>query len=82
MANTSGRGMPVTDLRWRALGRRLLRGCGELELQEHAVLQAVGAREVYLALGLSRAFDGRIWPLVIGVHTVPDYDVTIDYTHL
>lgn len=82
LPDASGRGLPVTDLRWRALGRRLLGGVGECTLEGDALLEAVGAREVYLALGLSRAYDGRIWPLVIGVHTVPDYDVTIDYTNL
>lgn len=82
LPDASGRGMPVTDLRWRALGRRLLEKTGELTLEGDALLAATGAREIYLALGLSRAFDGRIWSLAIGVHTVPDYDVTIDYANL
>ncbi len=82
LPDTSGRGLPVTDIRWRALGRRLLGDGDERVLEEDALLDAIGAREVYLALGLSRSFDGRIWPLVIGVHAVPDDDVTIDYTHL
>jgi hypothetical protein len=76
------RGMPVTDIRWRALGRRLLGGPGELTLDRDTLLAATGAREVYLALGLSRAYDGWLWPLAIGVHTVPDYVVTIDYANL
>jgi hypothetical protein len=82
LPDASGRGIPVTDIRWRALGRRLLEKPGELILEGDALLAATGAREVYLALGLSRAFDGRVWSLAIGVHTAPDYDVTIDYANL
>lgn len=82
LPDVATRGVAVTDIRFRALGRRLLGGAGEIALDRTALLAAAGAREVYLALGLSRSFDGRIWPLVIGVHTVPDYDVTVDYAQL
>ena len=40
-----------------------------------------GARRVWLALGTSRALDGRNWPLVVGVHTLPDYEADLDYTN-
>jgi hypothetical protein len=85
-----------TDLKWRALGRRLLAeqaasvasaasGNG-LQTLTHAgdTLRAVlgGADRIWLALGSSRTHDGRHWPLIVGVHTLPDYEATIDYHQL
>jgi len=37
---------------------------------------------VYLALGLSRSWQGKHWLLVIGVHVVPDYQVEINLSAL
>jgi hypothetical protein len=42
----------------------------------------LGVREVYLAVGLTRSFQGAFWPIVIGVHTVPDYEAIVDYDDL
>jgi hypothetical protein len=79
----SSQGVPVTDLKWRALGRIWLgnRG-GELNLDEDELRERLNAREIYLALGLSRGYAGQIWLLVIGVHVVPDYHAEIDYQNL
>jgi hypothetical protein len=72
------RGVTVTDLRWRALGRRWLedqtgRRGGSLLLDQQVLLERLSAEAVYLALGLSRVWQGKRWVLVVGVHTVPDY---------
>lgn len=75
----SGRGCPVTDLRWRALGRRLLpSGGGDLTLTTQELRARLGCKRFYLTLGLSRNFQGQFWPLVAGVHCLPDYDVEVD----
>jgi hypothetical protein len=82
--------LPCTDLKWRACGRALLaRGSSSsadqqvhtLALTNQELRQALGGdeREIWLALGLTRALDGRRWPLVVGVHTIPDYEASIDY---
>jgi hypothetical protein len=85
------RGHPVTDLRWRALGRALLPHGGERcltwpELQSGAHLAGAAAstppRSVYLAVGLSRSYQGQYWPIVAGVHLLPDYNVTLDERQL
>lgn len=70
----SSRGIAVTDLRWGALGRAWLgaRG-GALQANHQELLGRLGAEQIYLALGLSRSYQGQYWPLVIGIHTVPDY---------
>jgi hypothetical protein len=79
----SPNGIPVTDLKWRALGRGWLgeRG-GELKLDEDALRERLGAEDIYLALGLSRGYQGNLWLLVVGVHVVPDYQAEIDYDNL
>jgi hypothetical protein len=79
----SPRGIPVTDIKWRALGRSWIGdGGGELALDDTALKKRLEVDEVFLALGLSRSYEGTIWPLVIGVHPVPDYQVEIDYRDL
>jgi hypothetical protein len=78
------RGMPVTDLKWRALGRRWLaeEKCPQLHVDHTALLAHLKAETIFLSIGLSRSYNGRSWPLVIGVHLVPDYTIDIDYDRL
>lgn len=76
-----GRGIPVTDLKWRALGRKMIADSGSaVKLSSSKLLSAIGTECIYLALGLSRLHDGRHWPLVVGVHASPDYEAEVDYT--
>jgi hypothetical protein len=73
---TSRRGVSVTDLKWHALGRSWLPGNGgALTLDHEALFERLSAEALYLALGLSRSWQGEYWPLVVGVHVVPDYIV-------
>lgn len=76
-----GRGLPVTDLKWRALGRQWLAesDTNQLTLDHAALHQRLRADIIYLSIGLSRTFEGKTWPLIIGVHPVPDYTTTINY---
>jgi hypothetical protein len=79
----SPQGIAVTDIKWRALGKSWFenRG-GDLRLEEDELKERLEVDEVYLALGLSRSYQNKIWTLVIGVHTVPDYRAEIDYQNL
>jgi hypothetical protein len=71
---TAPPGITVTDLKWRALGRKWLTDRGRtLDLEPDDLYERLGARELYLTVGLSRAWRGQCWPLVVGVHAVPDY---------
>ncbi len=79
---TGDRPLPVTDIKWRALGRRLLAGREDLRLSSDDIRERVGAQRVFVALGLGRMYEGRCWPLVVGVHTWPDYEAEIDYREL
>jgi hypothetical protein len=70
----SPRGATVTDLRWRDLGRTWL-GEGErrLALSHDALFEQLRCQSLYLVIGLSRLWQGEHWPLIVGVHTVPEY---------
>ena len=84
--------LPCTDLKWRAFGRALLakEGTSSTDQQVRTISrtnqelrQALGGeRAIWLALGLTRELHGRRWPLVVGVHTIPDYEAAVDYSTL
>lgn len=69
-------GVPVADLFWRAWGRQQVGEQEFLEFDDAALREVFG--EIYLTLALGP----RGGPLVIGVHTVPNYELTIDDTTL
>jgi Dual OB-containing domain len=76
-------GISVTDLKWRALGQGWLpKDGGSTEFDAAELDTRFGIREIYLAVGLGRPFEGKFWPLVVGVHTVPDYEAVVDYDNL
>lgn len=76
------RGAPVTDLKWRALGRAWLgEDGGELRLDQGTLMAQLSADDLYLTVGLSRKWQGRHWLLVHAIHAVPDYVATIDLRH-
>lgn len=70
--------VPVTDLSWRALGRRWLveDRTGELALDDEDIRGRVG--EIYLVIGLHT----NRTPLVIGVHSSPPYSAAITPSQL
>ena len=78
------RGLPVTDLKWRALGRQWLatHPASVLCLEHDALLKRLSATALYLTLGISRQWQGEYWPLVHAVHIVPDYEAHIDLENL
>jgi len=78
------RGLTVTDLKWRALGRRWLaeEPTTTLTLEHDALLERLNADALYLTLGLSRQWQGEYWPLVHAIHVVPDYEAAIDLQNL
>ena len=76
-------GLSVTDLKWRALGRTWLPEEGGWTEFDAGDLEArFGIQQIFLAVGLTRSFEGRCWPIVVGVHTLPEYQATVDYDNL
>lgn len=79
LGSVSKGGLPVTDLKWRALGRVWLSDGSYLDFDSDSLRERLATDEIYLTVGLSRTYEGRIWPLVLAVHTMPDYVMDIDY---
>ncbi|HEX4951434.1 MAG TPA: hypothetical protein VFZ34_32550 [Blastocatellia bacterium] len=81
IAGTELRDIGCTDLRLRALGRKLL-----AHNQTATLTQLDFARHLkqatYLAVGLSRLHHGKHWPILVGVHTLPELAVEVDYARL
>ena len=72
-----------TDLRMRALGRKLIEKSkgAECTLTQENFKQH-GKEATYLAVGLSRLYRGKHWLILVGVHAVPEIEVEIDYARL
>jgi Dual OB-containing domain len=76
-------GISVSDLRWRALGRGwLAEGEDSISFDAGALERSFGIQEIYLAVGLTRSYEGHCWPLIVGVHTQPDYTAVVDYQNM
>lgn len=74
-------GLPCTDLKFRALGKRLLEGKNNIiNLGEGQLKELIHFEKVYLAIGLGREYKGKNWPMVLGFHTIPDYTAYIDFS--
>jgi hypothetical protein len=72
-----------TDLRMRALGRRLLDQSGGKPCRlDQTDFERQGKRDTYLAIGLSRLYHGKHWPILIGVHALPELAIEVDYAKL
>ncbi|MEW6097088.1 MAG: hypothetical protein AB1567_11290 [bacterium] len=75
--------IPCSDIKMRALGRKVLSYLGK---SEHWLFRQdfdkKGYQQVFFAMGLTRLYKGKNWLMVIGVHTVPEYQVAIDFTNL
>ncbi|MEN6356909.1 MAG: hypothetical protein ABFD83_07485 [Armatimonadota bacterium] len=82
VAGMGDRPIAVTDIKWRALGKTLLDGSDKLTLTSEEIRNRLRVERIFVAVGLSRLHEGRHWPLVVGVHTCPDYDAQVDYKSL
>ncbi len=72
-----------TDLRLRALGRKLLeKSAGEKRMLSDEDFRRHGKQTTYLTVGLSRAFQGKHWPILVGAHAIPELAVDIDFSKL
>ncbi len=69
-------GFPCTDLKLRSWGRTLKT---KVLLDDARLKNALGVERVFLTIGLTRLFNDKHWPMVVGVHTFPDYAAEIDF---
>ena len=67
-------GFAVTDQQWLALGTSWLpEGGGWIEFDASVLKTRLGIEEIYLVVGLSYTEQSRFKPVIIGVHSVPEY---------
>ncbi|MBO0726843.1 MAG: hypothetical protein J2P52_14660 [Blastocatellia bacterium] len=72
-----------TDLRMRALGRKLLeKSGGERSLLNDEDFRRRDKQMTYLTVGLSRPFQGKHWLILVGAHSIPELAVEIDFAKL
>jgi hypothetical protein len=72
-----------TDLRMRALGRKLLeKSGGEKSMLSDGDFRRHDKQSTYLTIGLSRPFQGKHWLILVGAHTIPELTVEIDFAKL
>lgn len=72
-----------TDLRMRVLGRKLLEiSSGMTQRLTRADFERRGKQLTYVALGLSRLYQSKHWLIVVGVHSIPELAIEIDYGRL
>jgi len=72
-----------TDLRMRALGRKMLgKSRDGRSLLSDEDFRRQDKQATYLTVGLSRPFQGKHWPILVGVHSLPELDVEIDFARL
>ncbi len=65
-------GIAVVDIYWRALMREWLADEQYIEIEDDDLRARLG--DFYVVVGLGR----KGGPLILGVHTVPDYEATLD----
>ena len=67
-------GLATTDLRWLEMGSRwLAESGGWIEFDGRVLETRLGIEEIYLVVGLSYTEQSRFKPVIIGVHSVPEY---------
>jgi hypothetical protein len=70
-----------TDLKFNMFAKSLLnqRNADSINLDEVELKALLGYNRVYVVIGLTKLYHGINWPMVIGIHTLPDYRQVIDY---
>tara|TARA_Y100000310_G_scaffold140319_2_gene139691 strand:- start:4135 stop:4341 length:207 start_codon:yes stop_codon:yes gene_type:complete len=54
----------------------------KIVLNRDKLREILKAEKIFLSLGLTREYKGEFYEMVIGFHTIPDYNVKIDYNNL
>ena len=72
----------VTDIYWRALGRHLVAEGHSPVLKGKELQSILRYSRFLLTIGLTRLYKDEYWPMIIGVHPVPQFPVKIDYENI
>lgn len=76
--------LSCTDLKFRAFAKDLLKKkkLNSLTLTGTQLQELLGFKQVFVAIGLTGEFRDEYWPMIIGIHTIPDYKQEINYDDL
>ncbi|MDP2908086.1 MAG: hypothetical protein Q8O03_09220, partial [Nanoarchaeota archaeon] len=79
-----GNDLSCTELKFRAFAKDLLkkRKLTSLRLTGNELKEILKFDKIFVAIGLTGKFRDEYWPMVIGLHTVPDYKQEVDYDNL
>lgn len=82
--NQRGNDLSCTDLKFRAFAKDLLKKkkLTSLRLTGNELKEVLKFDKIFVAIGLTGKFRDEYWPMVIGLHTVPDYKQEVDYGNL
>jgi len=80
------RSTPCTDLKFIAFCKEISKGKNnkKIVLNSHELKRTLEIESIFLALGLGRWYEEKkdYYDMVIGFHTIPDYQTEIDYNNL
>lgn len=67
---------PCTDLKFIALCKHIVeeKKAQEVIFDSAQLASVLRADKIFLGLGLSRKFEGAFHTMIVGLHTIPDYD--------
>lgn len=83
--NQNLRSLPCTDLKFLSFAKGLLeeQNTSYLRLNADDLKDLLKVEKFFIAVGLTaELYMGDYWPMVIGVHTIPDYTQKTDYGNL
>ncbi len=82
--NIESRYTPCTDFKLRSLSKRVLKENDELVMNWTQLKEELKIEKVFLAIGLARWWEEKkdYYDMIIGMHTIPDYQTEIDYNKL
>lgn len=72
----------VTDIYWRSLGRYLSNKGHKRILDGKKLQDILQYSRLFLTIGLTRLYKDEYWPMVVGVHPVPNFHIKIDYENI
>ena len=83
--NQNLRNLPCTDLKFLSFAKDLLdeQNTAYLRLNGQDLKDLLKVEKFFIAIGLTgELYKGDYWPMVLGIHTVPDYTQKTDYSGL
>jgi len=79
------KGLPCTDLKFLSFAKNILdqENTSYLRLSGEDIKNILRVDNIFIVIGLTaEPFQGDYWPMIIGVHTIPDYQQNVEFNGL